>query len=397
MALRKTFHRLIFWIHLIVGVTAGLVILSMAITGILISFEKQIAAQVDKRFQVQVPENAKVLSVEDLMAKAQAVHPDLRISGVVISKEASDPATLSIGRETRYYANPYTGEVLGEGDTKFRGFFKAVTSWHRYLTGAGLTKDAGKAVTGVANLVFFFLLVSGIYLWWPKHWRLSNLKAITVFSTKLKGRARDWNWHNVFGFWAAFPLLLVISTGMVFSYPWANNLIFTLTGNEPPPQRQRAGGPGSSGGQPQAPPVIYQLEGLSTLIDQVKDQHEGWNRMTIRMPHGPDNHMDVIFDHGNGLQPHKIHTYEASLESKKIELAKDSFQNANWGRKIRMWVRYTHTGELFGIPGQILAALTSIAAIFLVYTGFALSIRRLIQSRKRKKLHDYKVELNEAA
>ena len=48
------------------------------------------------------------------------------------------------------------------------------------------------------------------------------------FRGGLAGRARDWNWHNVIGFWCATPLFLIVLTGVVMSYPWANDLLWVV-------------------------------------------------------------------------------------------------------------------------------------------------------------------------
>jgi uncharacterized iron-regulated membrane protein len=42
-----------------------------------------------------------------------------------------------------------------------------------------------------------------------------------LFDGRLRGRARDFNWHNVIGIWCARVLLVVILTGLVMSYQWA--------------------------------------------------------------------------------------------------------------------------------------------------------------------------------
>jgi len=50
--------------------------------------------------------------------------------------------------------------------------------------------------------------------------------------------------------------------------------------------------------------------------------------------------------------------------------------------KGRALVRFGHTGEYSGWVGQVIAALASLGACFLVYTGFSLSIRRLAAKRR---------------
>jgi uncharacterized iron-regulated membrane protein len=49
------------------------------------------------------------------------------------------------------------------------------------------------------------------------------------------------------------------------------------------------------------------------------------------------------------------------------------------GRKIRTWLRFLHTGEALGWPGQLLAGLVSLGATVLVWTGFALAWRRFFR------------------
>ena len=49
----------------------------------------------------------------------------------------------------------------------------------------------------------------------------------------------------------------------------------------------------------------------------------------------------------------------------------------------RRWVRFLHTGEALGLPGQTLAGLASAAAALLVWTGLSLALRRFMRWRVR--------------
>jgi uncharacterized iron-regulated membrane protein len=49
-----------------------------------------------------------------------------------------------------------------------------------------------------------------------------------------------------------------------------------------------------------------------------------------------------------------------------------------------MWMRFVHTGEYYGVLGQTIAGIASAAGILLVYTGFALALRRFVAWRKRQ-------------
>ena len=104
----------------------------------------------------------------------------------------------------------------------------------------GEGRETGRAVTGAANLAFLVLVVTGPILWWPRR----GSRPVAFFQRGLAGRARDFNWHNVLGIWSALPLLVVVTTATVFSYDWANALLFRMVGEAPPAPRSRsASGP----------------------------------------------------------------------------------------------------------------------------------------------------------
>ena len=46
------------------------------------------------------------------------------------------------------------------------------------------------------------------------------------------------------------------------------------------------------------------------------------------------------------------------------------------GTQAKRWLRYLHTCEAYGIVGQTIAGLASFAGIIMVWTGFALALRR---------------------
>lgn len=394
---KPTFHRLIFWGHLIAGLVAGVVILSMAVTGLIISYEAQLIDWANRDLRVSPPAaGAPHLDIDTLLAKVHETKPDLNPSGITWKADPAMPVTLSLGKEGVFFANPYTGEFLGEGHRAWRDFFHAATEWHRFLTGTGLPKEVGKAITGIGCLIFSLLLLSGIYLWWPRHWRWANVRAVILFNPGLRDRARNWNWHNVFGFWSALQLLCIILTGLIMSYGWANNLLFTLTGSEPPPPRERPvaegkreAGPSGSGGMgrpegpgrrdsresgPAAPPPS--LAGLEPLLAQARQRIPDWASMSLRMPQKPGAPFPLMVDRGGRGQVQLRTMLNLDVAQGKVLPSPDDLQQQSLGRRLRMYARFLHTGELFGFIGQTVAALCTISTILLVWTGFALAWNR---------------------
>lgn len=371
----KQVRRVIFWCHLVAGVTAGVVILIMSVTGVLLAFERQITRWADTRdYKVSRPSpDAPRLPVETLLARAREAQPAAAPSAVTLYSDASAPASVSFPGGRSLFLNPYTGEVFGEGAQRVRAFFRALTDWHRWLGAGGESRAAGRAVTGAANLIFLFIVVSGFYLWWPRKWTRNSLRAVTWFRRGQNGKARDFNWHNVIGFWSALPLFVVVLSAVVISYTWASNLVYRVVGEEPPAQLQRGAAPagGAQQGGTPAPP-----EGLDPLVQRAERQVEGWRSITMQVPAKPDAPVTFAIDRGNGGQPQL--RAQLALDRATGEVVRwEPFSNNTAGRRLRSWLRFAHTGEVYGLLGQTIAALASLGGAFLVYTGLSLALRRL--------------------
>ena len=169
-------------------------------------------------------------------------------------RDANAPVEVAFGREGSVFVNAYTGEVLGSGSTSTRAFFRSMMEWHRWLALKDASRATGKMITGVSNLLFFFIVISGFYLWWPRTWTWTQFRQVLWFRGGLRGKARDFNWHHVIGYWSLLPLAVIVWSGVVIGYPWASNLTFRMAGEEAPrPAPQAAARPGEAGGDRRLP------------------------------------------------------------------------------------------------------------------------------------------------
>ena len=217
--LRSTF----FWLHLAAGLLCGTIILVMSFTGAVLAFEHEIVewAERDVRRVEPPAAGAAALPLDDLLAKAKeaATNPDAeaapRVTGVTVSADPRDAVAVNFGRDLGvYYINQYTGEVRSPSTTRTHDFMHLMVDWHRRLAATGDYRETGRAITGASNAAFLFLALSGLWLWWPRKWNLRALKPSLWFAGA-KGKARDWNWHNVYGFWFLPVLVVLTATGMV--------------------------------------------------------------------------------------------------------------------------------------------------------------------------------------
>ena len=370
-----TLRTLIFWPHLIAGVLAGAVILLMSVTGVVLTYEPQLVAWSDHEFRSVPPaDGGPRLSVEALLTIVRRERPDIEATAVTINSNPAAPVSLSAGRQT-VYADAYTGRILGEGSQGMRAFMTEVRAWHRWLSIEGEGRSVARAVTGWSNAVFLFIVCSGFYLWFPRKWTWPHVRPVVFFSGRLRGKARDFNWHNVIGMWSAVPLFIVILTALPMSFPWANALVYRAVGEEPPQQSGRGGRQGGDREEraaSQDQPSVAGLDGLWTIAEK---QLPEWRTINLRIPASDRAPVVFAIDKGDGGQPQHRSTLTLDRASGDV-VSFEAFSDQSLGRRLRSISRFAHTGEVLGLPGQTIAGLATAGAVVLVWTGIALALRR---------------------
>jgi len=386
------FRKVLFWSHLVCGVVAGLVILMMSFTGVLLTYERQILAWVEQGDYVPARQQQAHLSLEQLHFIARTEHDDINPSAIVVTNDPGAPVAFTAGRRGGVRLNPYTGAEMQVGSPGLEHFFSTTTGIHRWFNMTGESRNTARAITGASNLMFLFIVLSGIYLWFPKIWNWSMFNIRVTFRNNAgNSKARDFNWHHVFGIWSAIPLAVVVATAAVFYYPWANNLVYQVYGEEPPGRSRTAEpttgeqpAPANAGSVPSAEPVYLSLDDLFTHArDFVTRDGGNWRQISITIPDA--NHPAVSFaiDQGNGGQPHLRHNLVLARETGAVS-DWQPFSSQSPGRRTRSIVRFLHTGEALGIIGQTIAGLVSLASLLMVWTGLALAWRRLVSPLLRQ-------------
>src|SRR5215218_4507351 len=351
----------------------------MCVTGVLLSYEKQITSWADTRGYRSAPPTpeTKHLPVETLIAKARDAR-ETAPTAVTIKSDPAAPAEIAFGRETTLFVNPYSGAILGEGSQKVRTFFREVTEWHRWLGAKGENRNVARAITGACNLGFLFLVTSGFYLWWPRNFNRKALRNVTWFRRGLPSKARDFNWHNVIGFWSAVPLFIVVLSAVVISYTWAGNLVYRIVGETPPAPRANQPAAPSGANKETASPV----DSLNSAWVRAEQQVNDWRSISLQLPATATAPLTFNIDSGNGGQPQK--RAQLVLDRTGNVVRWEPFSSYTRGRQLRSILRFAHTGEVLGVAGQTIAGLVSTGGAFLVITGLALAIRRLLGWRRRR-------------
>jgi uncharacterized iron-regulated membrane protein len=106
-------------------------------------------------------------------------------------------------------------------------------------------------------------------------------------------------------------------------------------------------------------------------------------QVRLPAPDAPRGDVTATVSTARALRPDRRVT--VTLDAATGAVAKQQrYADLDAGRRARGWARFLHTGEAFGVVGQTLAMLVSLAGAGLVWTGLALALRRLARRLARR-------------
>ncbi|MFA6739939.1 MAG: PepSY-associated TM helix domain-containing protein [Arcobacteraceae bacterium] len=381
-----------FKLHLILGLSAGFILLIVGFTGSMLSFEKEILSSINQNtYKVTVFDKSK-LSTKELLEKFQEQKPQAKINAITISSFEDNSTSINVAGEgenarkgVTYYVNPYTAEILPE--LKGVSFFKTVENIHRRL----LLSDFGKQVVALCVVSLLILIFSGIYIYFPRL-KKSFLQSITL-NFQSKGRFFLANLHSVIGMWV-IPFYLVASlTGLYWSYDFVSNGLHSITGVEKPKKAQmKAPTEGQNKSQSEKQKEVkaempiqmaekVSFDDVALAVDTFKNLLENkYSSATLRFPQKGSVYS---FDYLAVDVPHERAKNKIEFDIKTNEVSKhEKYEDKTLTQKLMGSILPLHTGEYFGVIGQTLMFLASLMMPLFAITGLMLYIKR---TKKKKK------------
>ncbi|MCI3208391.1 MULTISPECIES: sulfite reductase flavoprotein subunit alpha [Pandoraea] len=376
--------RLWFQLHWFFGITAGLVLAVVGLTGALLSYYEELTRAFSPGVMtVAVPDAATPsrLPIPELVARVHDAVQDRRILLMTVMRAPEDAVgvRLSIGDGTRgetYFVDPYTGQMLGRSQADV--VFRFIMDIHRFLTVDGI----GKQITGAATLLLFLLALSGLYLRWPR--RIGNWRAWFHIDFKKRGRPFLWNLHAVIGTVVLVPYLLSATTGLYWSYDWWRGMLFSMAGVAQP-VRNRA---------PEKPKMAKKGEAKKALPDLASTSADEmgavWSSFTTRVPDYTKVYLRPSQKPGGPLQmtwldssvPHERAFSRMDIEPASGEIRhEERYAQKTTGGQLMTSIYALHRGSFFGTPGIIVMMLSSLMMPVFFVTGWMLYLDR----RKKKR------------
>ena len=357
--MNKKFKKNIGVLHLWLGLSSGLIVFIVALTGSLLVFEKEIDEFVNPEFyKVQHTGNAKkpLDYCTNILLENYSIEKINRISTF------NDPQrTITIvGKDTLgvtkiFSIDPYTGKVLGVVEQKSR-FFSVVLNIHRQL----LLDDTGEIITGCSCLIFVFMLISGMILWWPK--KAKNVKQRLTVKWNASLKRVNWDFHSTFGFYSFLFLLIISLTGLTWSFKWFENGMYFLADGAIKKASPKVENP------TKIDPKLDQATFFQSIYKKSDSIFPYTGNIQIRMPSDTINGVLVLKEHLDKSIPNQSSAvYFDKYTTEIIEIRPyDSFSN---GDKLRRLVYPIHTGSIYGYPTKIAAFLVCLFALTLPITG----------------------------
>lgn len=364
-------------IHLWLSVPFGLIISLICFSGALLVFEKEVIELCDHDLYYVKSVESPPLPIGKLLEKVTETLPEgVSVTGVTIfsKPERTYQIGLSKPRHSSIYVDQYTGEIKGQYERN--PFFTFMFKLHRWLLD-GVKQDGsisiGKLIVGISTLMFVFVLLTGVFIWWPR--TRKALKNSLKIATD-KGLRRFWyDLHVAGGIYTLLLLLAMALTGLTWSFSWYRTGFYKVFGAEV----HKVPGPGSvskqthgrGGDKGKTSAVFSHWQGI---YEELKERNPGNKQITIS--YGSAN---VFFD-GFGNQ-RASDRYIFNLRNGKIT-EEILYKETDRAGKIRGWIYSVHVGSWGGMVTRILSFIAALLGATLPLTGYYLWIRKWKQKKK---------------
>ncbi|CAA9197223.1 hypothetical protein FLA105534_01526 [Flavobacterium bizetiae] len=366
-----TFKKIAQKIHLWLGLSSGIIVIILGITGCLYSFEEELRPIIHDYYYVDNVKNKK-LPVSQLIEIAKEVNkanPQQLLSGCQMFNDKERTAVVSFSEEldrdalwywNRYqsisiYIDPYTGTVKKTEEYNSE-FFVFIRMLHQTLC---LKRDIGDPIVGTATIIFIISLITGLILWWPKNKSAAKQRFWFRWKDSTKWKRKNYDLHNIFGFYTMIFGLILALTGLVWAFECYDNGI----------QWVLNGGKTFENEFVESDTTHYVCHTPVDKVYAITNQlYPKAKYYYMSVPAAGDS-LATIFTFAG----HKTRFGDVSIEFDRYTgkiLKTTTYDDKNTGEKFRDLNYDLHVGSILGLPGKILAFFASLVCASLPITGF---------------------------
>jgi uncharacterized iron-regulated membrane protein len=372
-------------IHLWLGLSSGLVVFIVCVTGCLYAFIDEIKPLVySDRMEVKVPSHGKKIPITILRERAQAAIgtefplvralvynvPDRSYAFMAYEQEKEKGLTYFSSVKYHYtvFVNPYSGNIIKIEDTKYE-FFRMVFWLHWSLW---LSTDIGQPIVGIGVINFVVMLITGLILWWPRNKAASKQRFSFRWKKETRWKRKNYDLHNILGFYSMIIILLIALTGLVWAFDWFSDSLQWMVNK------------GKSKDKEMSEKIVSDTTQLSVLnpTDSIfyanQSGHPTAHSFFVNFASGNKGPIGI----STRFNKHAYYDSEYCLYDQYTGalLKTSNFDTKDAGEKLASLNYDIHVGGVLGFPGKVLAFLASLIGASLPVTGTLVWL-----GRRRKK------------
>lgn len=351
-ALSRRLRAAIAWLHLWVGLGVGSVFAVIGLSGSVLVFHEDL-------LRWQHPQLA-----------AQTAHVDGAVLARLLEREGPQGLrSLQLPNEhlpvwTGFYADRHRA-YFSPGDGALlltRSHDDDPLLWLHYLHTHLLAGKPGEEVLGVIGWISLGLLLTGLYLWWPKRGRM-----LAQLKVHRGPPVRRWlTWHRSSGVLLLPLLLLATLTGVGMIYREAAELVlgdlFGAAAHQDPPTRPLQG------------PVDW-----PRVLERAQAALPGARLSRVAVPKDGNAVISIRLRSTGEWHPYGRSTVDLDTGTGDALRVRDATAEP-LGTRMNYAIYPLHVGAVGGEPMRWLTALAGVLPAFLLTTGFLFWRRRRARS-----------------
>ena len=377
-------NKILFNVHLILSIVFSIPLLIIGVTGAILSYQHELEALINAGSK-KVEKTGEMQSVEKILqsfSEQTGVKQPVRL---VVPKSDDEAFVIYANRNDAYLVDPYTAQIIGKD--RGTGFVLTVMALHRNLglalSGNKAAAEVGKQIVGASATAMILLVISGVWLHFPRL-RRKFIEAIKP-NFKLKKYALFYNLHTSLGSMSAVIYLLICLTGLNWSYGWYNDAVMKLfVSSQNLPQasapkaaayKDHAAAPAKEEGKK---PATYKFSDAQRAYEIFRSSGIEYKEFTLMLAAG--DKMSIRYYEPDAPATARPKGANADLKADKIAEQKQTdgitvgeFKDANY---------QLHTGYFFGLAGKILWSLVSLCMALFIFSGFYMTVKRAFKPGK---------------
>jgi uncharacterized iron-regulated membrane protein len=341
-------RKLIFNLHLYTALVAGIFVVILGVTGSIMAFEDQLDRIFNPALFTVQPGTHK-LPIPQLLDTLRGAFPGQKFNGLHTGSKPNESYYTGI-KGGQAFVNPYTGQILGTRTTPT--VLGNIHQLHLRL----LLGPTGKSIVNIVAFTLVWLVISGLYLWWPlKRARIS-------FGASFRRLVFDT--HHAVGIYAALFLLAAGLTGIGIHFDDAISEWLNERTHSKAPVRMVPSTP-IEGVKPITPD-----EAIARALDALP----GTSSLSYGGPNGPRGSYYVVVHFPEDLTPGGRSWVVVDQYSGKPLFIENS-RTAPAGTWTIIQNRAIHTGDILGYPSKIAMSLSCFMLIVQALTGYYLWLK----------------------